>query len=62
MLVSLFAVCYSLALKGVVAWGDVDSGGDCSWLYDELQDVKVKIWANVRAMVEILRSQWLMRQ
>lgn len=26
---------------GVVAWGDADSGGDCSWLSAELQDVQV---------------------
>ena len=35
------AVRSKMLSGGVVAWGDADSGGDCSWLSAELQDVQV---------------------
>ena len=39
-------VVRSKMTTGVVAWGDADSGGDCSWLSAELQDVQVlnQLW------------------
>ena len=42
---------------GVVAWGDADSGGDCSWLSAELQDVQVL--STVGWSMEFLGGFWI---